>query len=952
MNQNLRLKLLSLMLCLGIVQLSRAQTLISLNKTTTASTTEGTYNASYATDASGTTFWSSQSANVNQWLTVDLGQNCDVDKLQINFADGRLATSFNILFSSNGTTWDTVCSIPSNASSSVWVYGLPGVARFVRFSGILRANPAGYRVSDFKIYGYAISTVAKKAAMDSISNRLNRGYAVETDNSLNVLVTSMQANGKWPDPAPAGQPGVPGQMNYSGTGWTSHALRLGRLARAYRTPTNVLYNNAQIPGKLMLGYRHLINAHYTSPDNWHDTTVRVPNNLIIGLMLMKGVPSFPKDSLFLYAHYILDDTDNAGHRGVNRTWVGGITARKGMVLDRYQVAEKGFLNVGSAMELAGSSVEEGIRNDDSFHQHRSQIQNWSYGEFMITDAVSYIRALEGTMLSSTITSTQRENLRNMMLGSSQLLGYRSAVDFGTLGRAISGLGATANISASVLDVQKLNDPTFAVQYEAWKTNLTGGAFPIIGAKFFWKSAMVTSHGANFYLSAKVMSSRVRGTESYQGANLKGYNLPLGATNIMTTGSQYYDIFPTWNWSRVPGTTSEMSAAAASTATGFTDGYLYGTNNFGGGLSVNEAGILAYEHTNYKGVAAKKAYFFLENMMVCLGNGITATKSNEVVTTVNQTKSVGTITYNNASTTLSVDSISSNTLNWVHHNNVGYLFPAGGYMSLTNKNQSGSWSSIEANALPTVLTTLMFNLYVRHSATPINRSYYYIVAPNKQASDMTTLAANHGFVVESNTSSIQAIRHAGTNQYAVVFYAAGQITIDGLLIKSDKKAIVLVRKYTTSYRLTVADPEYTGSIIKITLNQNLSGTGAVYASGQTVITVPLASGEDKGKPVTGHYAINSGSFAIQTLSNSGSDETSLKKAAFSVETVTLYPNPTTSTLNILGVSEKAVVDVYDTFGRKGISVVGNSINVSELANGVYLLKINDQGKLTIKKFIKE
>lgn len=112
MNQNLRLKLLGFVFCLGIFQFTNAQTLISLNKTTTASTTEGTYNASFATDASGTIFWSSQSADYKQWPTVYLGQNCDVDKLQINFADGRLAVTFDILFSLDGITFNVVRTIP------------------------------------------------------------------------------------------------------------------------------------------------------------------------------------------------------------------------------------------------------------------------------------------------------------------------------------------------------------------------------------------------------------------------------------------------------------------------------------------------------------------------------------------------------------------------------------------------------------------------------------------------------------------------------------------------------------------------------------------------------------------------------------------------------------------------------------------------------------------------
>ena len=925
---------LGLMLSFGVAPFASAQILISLNKTTTATSTEGAFTASNATDASGTTFWSSTSTDIKQSLTVDLGQNYDVDKLQINFSDGRLATTFDILFSLNGTSWDTVRTITGNTKLSNWIYGLPGLARYVRFHGRAKANAAGYRVSDFKVYGYATTTAAQKTAMDSVANRLGRGYAATETADLSDYIDKMQANGKWP-------------INYSDKAWTSHALRLGRIARAYRNPNNVLYNDPRVPAKFMLGFRYFINAHFTST-NWHDTVVRAPNNLIIGLMLMKGAPGFPKDSLYLYAHYMMDHTDSLAHQGVNKTWVAGITARKGLVLDRYPVAKKGFDNVAGSLEIANASLQEGLRKDNSFHQHRNQIQNWSYGESMIIDQVNYIRAAESTLFSATFTAQQRTNLSNMMLGGSQLLGYRNVVDFGTLGREISRPSATANISSSVLDVQKLNDPSNAARYDAWKNNLSGASYPVIGANFFWKSAMLTSHGPNYYLSAKIMSNRVRGTESLNGENLKGYNLPLGATNIMTSGNEYYDIFPTWNWSRIPGTTSEMSAAAASTATGFTGGYLYGTNTFGGGVSVNEVGTLAYEHTNYKGISAKKAYFFMENMMVCLGNGITGTKSNEVVTTVNQTKSVGPITYNNPSTTLTVDSISLNTLNWVNHDNVGYLFPSGGYMSITNKNQSGSWFSINDDIPDAPLQTQMFNLYVRHSATPVNRSYYYIVAPNKQASDMTSLAANHGFVVESNTLSIQALRHVGTKQYAVVFYAPGQITIDGLLIKSDKKAIVMIRKYSSSYRLTVADPEYTGSTIKITLNQNVSGEGAVYAAGQTVITMPLGSGENTGKPETRSYAVNSGSLLASSPSS-----LALSKVEDPLnETITLYPNPSSTSLQISGISDQAVIVVYDVLGHKYNNATGRMVDVSKLAKGIYFLQINDNGKRTAKKFIKE
>lgn len=54
---------------------------------------------------------------------------------------------------------------------------------------------------------------------------------------------------------------------------------------------------------------------------------------------------------------------------------------------------------------------------------------------------------------------------------------------------------------------------------------------------------MVQHGANYYLLAKVISTRTNGTEMLNNENLKGYNLPLGTTNILTSGKEYEGIFP-------------------------------------------------------------------------------------------------------------------------------------------------------------------------------------------------------------------------------------------------------------------------------------------------------------------------------------------------------------------------------------------------------------------------
>ena len=90
-----------------------------------------------------------------------------------------------------------------------------------------------------------------------------------------------------------------------------------------------------------------------------------------------------------------------------------------------------------------------------------------------------------------------------------------------------------------------NDSDRAADYSAWKKHLSGAPFPAPGNKYFWKSDIMVQHGTGYYLSAKVISTRTNGTEMLNNENLKGYNLPLGATNILTSGKEYEGIFPVW-----------------------------------------------------------------------------------------------------------------------------------------------------------------------------------------------------------------------------------------------------------------------------------------------------------------------------------------------------------------------------------------------------------------------
>ncbi|MCX7549777.1 T9SS type A sorting domain-containing protein [Xanthomarina sp. F2636L] len=73
----------------------------------------------------------------------------------------------------------------------------------------------------------------------------------------------------------------------------------------------------------------------------------------------------------------------------------------------------------------------------------------------------------------------------------------------------------------------------------------------------------------------------------------------------------------------------------------------------------------------------------------------------------------------------------------------------------------------------------------------------------------------------------------------------------------------------------------------------------------------------------------------------------------LNTVGIYPNPTSNSLKIIGLNEDTNVYVYDILGKKVLSQsigTNKSLDVSKLQNGVYILKLENSD--TSYRFVKE
>lgn len=71
-------------------------------------------------------------------------------------------------------------------------------------------------------------------------------------------------------------------------------------------------------------------------------------------------------------------------------------------------------------------------------------------------------------------------------------------------------------------------------------------------------------------------------------------------------------------------------------------------------------------------------------------------------------------------------------------------------------------------------------------------------------------------------------------------------------------------------------------------------------------------------------------------------------------ITLYPNPTSGIVEIIGLNENAVIELSDSFGQQVNSILlnDNLLNLSNLPNGVYFIRIISTGQSKIIKVLKE
>ena len=532
-----------------------------------------------------------------------------------------------------------------------------------------------------------------------------------------------------------------------------------------------------------------------------------------------------------------------GMTGQNLVWVSEIVAVRGMLADEPALATRALARIAAEVR---TSTAEGIQGDFSFHQHGNCLYNHGYGAGFALDATRVAALVRGTAMA--FPADKAALLCRYVLDGSQWMARGPTADYGADGREITRPGQNARYLGAAAENLLTLDTGRDEELRGLVGRAAGRGEPLVGNRHFWRSDLMTHHRPGYYTSARMHSTRMDNTDDPCNAEgLRSHHIADGCNLLVRHGGEYADIFPVWDWKKIPGTT----VAADAPLTG--SPRHGGKGDFVGGVSDGRYGLAAMDLAN-DDLSCRKAWFFFDDEYVCLGAGIRAARGGTIITTVNQCFLKGDVTAGDGQTTQTLER-GTHTLGdarWVHHDGVACILPAGGDVRVSNREQTGSWSLINRSAPATKLTHDVFTLWLVHAPEPQGGARYaYIVAPGLSARQAAAAATAPPVEVLSNTPQLQAVRRRkGPSHVQAAFYEPGVLKAGEAAIAVDRPCLLLLRETDKGLVLAVADPTQKRRRVQLTLPGAFAGEGCQVDAGrnETRLTLPLPQGPEAGRSV--------------------------------------------------------------------------------------------------------
>ncbi|MFB7595845.1 polysaccharide lyase 8 family protein [Streptomyces sp. NPDC056160] len=677
--------------------------------------------------------------------------------------------------------------------------------------------------------------------------------------------TSAGRTALWADLSPASDPGMFGQ-SYP---------RLRTVATAWATPGTSLTGQAAVRDGILDALRFLhttgYNASRRETGNWWFWEIGAPRALMdICVLLRAELPAQDRDAYVRTVAAFVPDADrrtnspSLAETGANRADKAVIVALRGLLAGdpaALVLARDGLSDVrdngrNSLFQYVTSG--DGFYRDGSFVQHSDVAYTGTYGSVLLGGAGQLIALLAGSEWAVTDPSVQV--LYEAVERSFEPFLFDGLMMDAVRGRAISRERARDHVdgAAAVAHILQLADGAPRGYAERWRAAAKGWILrntrtpyrtlvgipdlarakallddPAVrpadrlGGHFVFADMDRVVHRRPSWACALSLSSRrIAAYEAGNGENLHGWYTGDGMTYLYDGDDPdaFGDAFwPTVDPYRLPGTTVD-TRARTDLGTGGGTGTFRPRNAIAGGAVLDgRYGAAAMELiADGSTLRAKKAWFFLDNAVVALGAGITASDGRTVETVVeNRNLHAG------GAPRLVVDghlqpgrqgwSAALDGARWAHLEGTGgYVFPSGGPLRALREERTGTWGALNTGAdtggSTTPVTRRYATLWFDHGPSPVSASCSYVLLPRATAAATLAWSRSRPARVLVNDATVQAVAAPRHGLLAAHFWAAG--SVDGL--SADGPGTVLVCRRDEGMTVAVADPGRTTTTLTVRL----------------------------------------------------------------------------------------------------------------------------------------
>ncbi|MFJ1551031.1 polysaccharide lyase 8 family protein [Streptomyces sp. NPDC088246] len=688
----------------------------------------------------------------------------------------------------------------------------------------------------------------------------------------------------WPDLAPLTDPGNFGQ-SYT---------RLRTIAVAWATEGTSLAGSTEVADALVAALRFTYDTAYNpakrETGNWWFWEIGAPRALMdCSVILRDRLPAADLTDYLSVVDRFCPDADrrtnspSLAETGANRTDKAVVVALRGLLgqdagkLVSARDALSDVRDSGRNSLFRYTSSGDGFYEDGSFVQHDVVAYTGSYGvvllggtayllallagsEWAVADpevSVMY-EAVERTFAPVIFDGLMMDSVRGRAISRERagdhrdgatavaailLLAAGAPAEYAGRWRALVKGWLTRNRTTAFTALATLPQLTLAKAVLNDRTVKAGAR--TTGSFVFADMDRVVHRRPGWACALSLSSKRISAYEAGNGENLHGWYTGDGMTYLYDGDDlgQFNDGFwPTVDPYRLPGTTVD-TRQRTDLGTGAGTSTYRPTNAVAGGAVLDgRYGAAAMEVIGAQGTTlrAKKSWFLLDNAVISLGSGITASDGRPVETIV-ENRNLGT----DGSNRLLVDGIRQpaeqgwaqdfGRARWAHIDGVGgYVFPEDTALHALREQRTGTWRAIDTGAdtggSTDPVTRRYLTLRVDHGISPTDARYAYVLLPGASAAATSAWSHSRPVRIVANDATAQAVEVRRAGLTAVNFWGAG--TAAG--ITASGPASVLVQRRGGHISVAVADPGRTLTTLSVELPFHVR---SVVDTDDTVSLVP-------------------------------------------------------------------------------------------------------------------